>query len=203
MQCGNIIVISGPSGAGKSSLLDQTLRRREDCFFSISTTTRPIREGEVDGKDYYFVSRDQFEEDIDHKRFVEYARVHENYYGTSTAPVNAALDKGKIVVFDIDVQGNESIKNKFPKITTSIFLLPPSLSELESRLRARDTDSEAVIQKRIQNAKDEINAIDAYDYIIINDDLDLAIKEFDSIISSLNNRTFCMNKDAFIANWLK
>ncbi|MGC9351874.1 MAG: guanylate kinase, partial [Sulfurovum sp.] len=162
-ESGAILVLSGPSGAGKSTIINAASEEIGEYYFSISTTTRPPRVGEAHGKDYLFVSKAEFEEDIKAGNFLEYAEVHGNYYGTSLKPVRKALEEGKLVIFDIDVQGHRLVRAKMDDITTSAFITPPTLSELENRLRARSTDDEAVISKRIENAKNEIMAVGEYD----------------------------------------
>ena len=169
---GAVLVLSGPSGAGKSSLINKIIDDIGECYFSISTTTRPMREGEEDGVHYHFVSEDEFKREIDEDQFLEYAVVHGNYYGTSMRPVKKALEEGKLVIFDIDVQGNSAVQNRLGDITTSVFITPPSLSELRRRLENRSTDSKEVIDKRIEMAKKEIQRVSEYDYLLINDDLD-------------------------------
>ena len=129
-----LLVLSGPSGAGNSSLINKVADAIGPYYFSISTTTRPMREGEVDGVHYYFVSPEAFKEDIEAENFLEYALVHGNYYGTSIKPVKKALKKGKLVIFDIDVQGHDEVKNRMGDLTTSVFITTPSLKELKSRL---------------------------------------------------------------------
>ncbi len=174
---GSLLVISGPSGAGKSSLINEILKNFDDVYFSISTTTREKREGEVDGVNYYFVTKDEFENDIKKGLFLEWAEVHGNYYGTSLKPVFEALQEGKLVIFDIDVQGHESIRKKFDDITTSVFVTTPSISELKKRLQKRGTDSEETIQKRLKNAAEEMKRIGEFDFVLINDDFNRA-KDF-------------------------
>ncbi len=168
---GAVLVLSGPSGAGKSSLINEIFDELGNCYFSISTTTRPMRTGEEEGVHYHFVSEEEFKKDIDEDNFLEYAVVHGNYYGTSLKPVKAALSEGKLVIFDIDVQGNTAVQNRLGDITTSVFITPPSLTELEKRLRNRSTDEEEVIQRRIKMAKKEIQRVSEYEYLIVNDDL--------------------------------
>lgn len=176
MNCdsGAIIVLSGPSGAGKSTLLNKVINDIGECYFSISTTTRAIREGEINGVHYHFVSEEEFKQDIEEEMFLEYACVHGNYYGTSIKPVKSALKTGKLVIFDIDVQGNTVVTNRLGDITTSVFISPPTLSELKKRLEDRKTDTQTVIDGRISMAKKEIQRICEYDYLIINDDLEEA-----------------------------
>lgn len=171
---GAILVLSGPSGAGKSSLIKKIEDQIGAYYFSISTTTRPMREGEVEGVHYYFVSKEQFEEDIEEENFLEYARVHGNYYGTSLKPVKKALKEGRLVIFDIDVQGHDAVQKRLADITTSVFITTPSLCELKQRLNARGTDAQEIIDGRIEMAKREVQRISEYDYLVINDDLDEA-----------------------------
>ena len=171
---GVVLVLSGPSGAGKSSLINKIAADIGDYYFSISTTTRPIREGEEEGVHYHFVSREEFEKDIEEDHFLEHALVHGNYYGTSLKPVKEALAEGKLVIFDIDVQGNMAVNNRLGDITTSVFITPPTLSELKRRLENRSTDSQQVIHNRLEMAKREIQRTAEYDFIVINDDLDVA-----------------------------
>lgn len=173
-KSGAILVLSGPSGAGKSSLLNKVIGELGECYFSISTTTRPIREGEIDGVHYHFVDEKEFKKDIEEELFLEYAYVHGNYYGTSIKPVKDALKVGKLVIFDIDVQGNATIINRLGDITTSVFISPPTLSELKRRLESRSTDAKDVIERRIDMAKREIQRISEYDFLIVNDNLEEA-----------------------------
>jgi len=171
---GVVLVLSGPSGAGKSSLINKISDKIGEYYFSISTTTRPMREGEEDGVHYHFVTEEEFIKDIENDNFLEYAKVHGNYYGTSLKPVRKALSEGKLVIFDIDVQGNMAIKNRLGDITTSVFITPPSLSELKRRLDNRSTDSKEVIEGRLKIATREIQRTSEYDFIVVNDDLDVA-----------------------------
>jgi len=178
---GAVLVLSGPSGAGKSTIIHQASESIGEYYFSISTTTRPPREGEVDGVDYNFVSKEEFEEGIKAGDFLEYATVHGNYYGTSLKPVNEALSKGKLVIFDIDVQGHRLIRAKMGNFITSAFITPPSLSILEERLYARSTDRDDIIKGRIETAKEEIKAIGEFDFVIINDTIEIASSQFITI----------------------
>ncbi len=173
-QSGAVLVLSGPSGAGKSSLINKVYDDIGECHFSISTTTRPIRVGEEHGVHYYFVSEEEFKKDIEQECFLEYAIVHGNYYGTSIKPVKEALSAGKLVIFDIDVQGNTAVNNRLGDITTSVFITPQTLSELKRRLENRSTDSMEVIESRIKMAKREMQRISEYDYVIVNENLDKA-----------------------------
>jgi len=165
---GSILIISGPSGAGKSSLIKAASDKIGDYYFSISTTTRSPREGERDGFDYHFVDKETFEADIRAGEFLEYAQVHGNYYGTSLKPIREALEAGKLVIFDIDVQGHAIARERMGDLITSVFVTTPTLEELEKRLKSRGTDDESIIKNRIENALIEIEYITAYDFLIVN-----------------------------------
>jgi guanylate kinase len=199
---GSIVVISGPSGCGKSSLLKKAYKCINNYYFSISTTTRAIRDGEVDGVDYHFVSKEEFEKDIENNNFLEWADVHGNYYGTSLKLVKNALNENKIVIFDIDVQGHDIVRAKLNHITTSVFITTPSLKELENRLISRATDTDDTINNRIKNSKIEIDYINKYDYFIINDDLELASKQLLNVIECSKIKATLFNKDKIIKQWL-
>jgi len=199
---GAILIISGPSGCGKSTLLKNVYKEIGDYYFSISTTTRDPRDGEKDGVDYLFTSREDFEEDIKTGQFLEWAEVHGNYYGTSLKPIKKALKKGKLVIFDIDVQGHEIVRKKLNDIVTSVFITTPNLNELENRLNDRGTDSKEVIEKRVENAKYEIKYFQKYDYFIINDDLEKASKELVSIANITRIKSKLFEKYEIINNWL-
>jgi len=202
MQKGAILVLSGPSGAGKSTIINAASDEIGEYYFSISTTTRAPRVGEEDGKDYFFVSKESFEEDIKAGNFLEYAEVHGNYYGTSLKPVRDALDEGKLVIFDIDVQGHRLVRAKMNDITTSAFITPPTLKELETRLRARSTDDESVIVKRIENAKCEIKAVGEYDFTIINDTVEEATKRFVIVAKAARLKQSAEDEEKFVEHWL-
>ena len=200
---GAILVLSGPSGAGKSTIINAASDKIGEYYFSISTTTRAPRAGEVDGRDYFFVSRESFEEDIEAGNFLEHAQVHGNYYGTSLKPVREALDADKLVIFDIDVQGHRLVRARLDDITTSAFITPPTLSELEQRLRLRSTDDDEVIEKRLKNAKEEIEAVGEYDYFIINDDIEEAASEFAIIANAARLKQSKSEEKHFIKEWLE
>nr|WP_072682718.1 guanylate kinase [Arcobacter sp. LA11] len=199
---GAILILSGPSGCGKSTLLKNVYKDISDYYFSISTTTREPRVGEKEGVDYLFVSKEEFEEDIKNGHFLEWAEVHGNYYGTSLKPINKALKKGKLVIFDIDVQGHEIVRKKLNDIVTSVFITTPTLDELERRLTDRKTDSYAVISKRLENARYEIKSFQKYDYFIVNDDLEKASKELVAIANITRIKAKLYDKDEIISNWL-
>jgi len=202
MQKGAILVLSGPSGAGKSTIINAASDEIGEYYFSISTTTRAPRVGEEDGRDYFFVTKESFEEDIKAENFLEYAEVHGNYYGTSLKPVREALEEGKLVIFDIDVQGHRLVRAKMDDITTSAFITPPTLKALETRLRARSTDDESVIIKRIENAKGEIKAVGEYDFTIINDTVDEAARQFVIVAKAARLKQSTEDEEKFVAQWL-
>ena len=198
---GAVLVLSGPSGAGKSSLINKIKNDIGECYFSISTTTRPMREGEKDGVHYHFVDEDEFKREIEADQFLEYAVVHGNYYGTSMTLVKQALEEGKLVLFDVDVQGNHAINNRLGDITTSVFITPPTLSELKRRLQNRSTDTQEVIEKRISMAKKEIQRVAEYDYLVINDDLDQAAYKLRLIAQTARYKTSNEDINEFVQKW--
>jgi len=198
---GAVLVLSGPSGAGKSSLIAKIIDDIGETYFSISTTTRAIREGEQNGVDYYFVDKERFEKEVEEEQFLEHALVHGNYYGTSLKPVKKALSEGKLVIFDIDVQGNSAIQNRLGDITTSVFISPPTLSELKRRLINRSTDSQEVIEKRINMAKKEIQRASEYEYLLINDDLESAAKQLRLIAQAARLKKASEEINEFVQRW--
>lgn len=198
---GVVLVLSGPSGAGKSSLINKISKDIGDYYFSISTTTRPMREGEIEGVHYHFVSEEEFQKDIHEDHFLEYAVVHGNYYGTSLKPVREALAEGKLVIFDIDVQGNTAVNNRLGDITTSVFITPPSLSELKRRLVSRSTDSNDVIDGRIKMAKREIQRTSEYDFLVVNDDLDIAAEVLKQIALTARLKIPTDRINDFVQKW--
>lgn len=200
-ESGAILVLSGPSGAGKSSLIKKIEEKIGAFYFSISTTTRLMREGEVEGVHYHFVTKEVFEKDIEEEHFLEYAQVHGNFYGTSIKPVKEALKEGKIVIFDIDVQGHDAVQNRLGDITTSVFITTPSLKELKHRLTSRGTDSQEVIDGRIKMATREVQRISEYDYLIINDDLDVAAVQLIAISHAARLKMPSMKISEFIQAW--
>lgn len=198
---GTILIVSGPSGSGKSSLMSKVLSSTKDIYFSISTTTREIRSGERDGVNYHFVSKEKFEKGIDNNGFLEWARVHGNYYGTAIKPIRKALKDGKIVIFDIDVQGHKIVRDKLGDMVTSIFITTPTNEVLEQRLIDRDTDSIESIKKRIKNAKKEMKRIKEYDFLLINDDFKKTLKEFKNIIKTSRHKVANTDVRKFINSW--
>lgn len=179
-----LLIVSGPSGAGKSSFCVELLKRVENIHFSISSTTRKPREGEQNGVHYDFLSDVEFVQGIANGVFLEWAKVHDNYYGTKKEPVLEALNAGKIVLFDIDVQGQKSLKNHFPN-ATSVFITTQSRAVLEERLSSRGLDSPLVISRRLDAAFKEVQSVEAFDFLIINDDFNAAFEGFLGIVRSL------------------
>ena len=198
---GAVLVLSGPSGAGKSSLVREIIEDIGECYFSISTTTRPMREGEKDGVDYHFVDKEEFEREVEADQFLEYAVVHGNYYGTSLRPVKKALTEGKLVIFDIDVQGNSAIKSRLGDITTSVFITPSTLSELKKRLQNRSTDEVSVIERRIAMARKEIQRASEYEYLLINDNLQTAAEKLRIIARCARFKKANDEINAFVNQW--
>ena len=182
MTVGRLFVISAPSGAGKTTLLKRVMADVTGLVFSISHTTREPRPGERDGVDYHFVSHAEFLSMIDQELFLEYAEVHDNLYGTSVESIGAQLQEGLDVILDIDVQGAAILREKGQPEATHIFVSPPNLNELERRLRGRGTESEDKIKVRLKNAETEMSAAGAYEYLIINEDVDVASNLLSSII---------------------
>jgi guanylate kinase len=188
MDRGELFVISAPSGAGKTTLCNELFKRIPDLAFSVSHTTRPPRPGEVDGRDYHFVSEEEFEGLVNQGAFLEWARVHGNFYGTSREYVLAQLSRGVDIVLDIDVQGARQVKEKFPG-SVSIFILPPSWDVLEQRLLERGSESVERLRLRLRNAHRELEEVTGYDYTVINDRLEDAACHLESIVIAARCRT--------------
>ncbi|MBW9257879.1 MAG: guanylate kinase [Candidatus Thiodiazotropha sp. (ex. Lucinisca nassula)] len=183
MATGTLYILSAPSGAGKTSLLKALRQQDEALQVSISHTTRSMRPGEEDGKDYHFISQEAFQEMIGAAAFLEHAEVFGNFYGTSESEVRAQLDAGQDTVLEIDWQGAQQVRKRFPE-AVSIFILPPSPEALYERLSARGQDSEAVIQGRMQQAVSEMSHYAEFDYLVINDDFDTALAELAAIVAA-------------------
>ena len=183
---GRLYVISGPSGTGKGTICKEILKDIGNEF-SVSMTTREPREGELHGREYFFVSHEEFTENISKNNFLEYATVFDNYYGTPKDIVLKKLDKGRNVILDIDVQGGLQVREAMPEAVL-IFLLPPSLAELRRRLENRGTETPEKIEKRLSKAVDEIKFIGEYDYLVINNDLETAVDNVRSIMKAEASR---------------
>ncbi|WP_456078653.1 guanylate kinase [Mogibacterium diversum] len=184
---GRLFVISGPSGAGKGTICKKLLES-VDISISTSMTTRAPRPGEIDGKDYYFVTVDEFEEKIANGGMLEYARVFDNIYGTPKDMVIKQLERGRDVILEIDVQGGLQIKKKMPEQAVLVFVLPPDLATLRQRIIDRGTETEEVIDKRFNEAINEIKLIGEYDYYVVNDELDDAVYDLKAIIMAERRR---------------
>ena len=178
---GIVYIISAPSGAGKTSLCRELLAANQEFSVSISYTTRPIRPGETDGVDYHFISVEKFQAMIDASAFAEWAKVHDNYYGTSLETLERAMNSGHDILLDIDCQGAAHL-NKSLDNGVFIFILPPDFEELQRRLKGRNTDPEEVVQRRIENARKEVLEAAWYDYIIVNDNFDFALEQLKAIM---------------------
>jgi len=180
---GKLFIISGPSGAGKSTILRSVLETMPELYFSVSATTRGPRPGEIHGEHYHFMEQDAFDSLVEEDGLLEYAQYVGNSYGTPAGPIREKLDAGVDVLLDIEVQGAEQVKDKMPE-AVAIFLSPPSLAILEERLRNRGTDREEKIKSRLETAKRELEHVDRYDYVVINDTIERAVKEVLNIVKS-------------------
>ena len=179
----SLIVLSAPSGAGKTTIAREILTRHPaEVMFSVSATTRPMRAGERDGIDYYFLTREKFQELIEHGALIEHEEIFGNFYGTPKSEVDRAHAMGKRLLFDIDVKGGLSIRRLFPEESLLIFIAPPTMQILEARLRARQTESDETVHRRLERAKMEMAMVEKYDRIVVNDDLDRAVREVETII---------------------
>ena len=181
---GLMLVLSSPSGAGKSTISRALLDQNPDLTMSVSATTRPMRPGEVEGRDYYFINQEKFDEMVAAKEFLEHATVFGNSYGTPRLPVMDALKDGLDVLFDVDWQGTQQIRGNALEDLVSIFILPPSIEELERRLRTRAQDTEEVVQSRMAKATSEMSHWAEYDYVIINEDIQRSVREANAIFSA-------------------
>ncbi|MBR7074753.1 MAG: guanylate kinase [Oscillospiraceae bacterium] len=193
---GKLLVISGPSGAGKSTVVFKAIEGREDICFSTSVTTRSPRPGEVDGREYFFVNFERFREMVENDELLEHAEYVANRYGTPRAYVEQRMSEGMNVLLDIEVQGARQVRKKMPEAVL-IFIAPPSIEELERRLRGRGTDTEAAIEGRLIRARQEFQEADFYDYLIVNDDVEKAASKLNAIIEAEHCRF------ADWADWLK
>ena len=194
MRKGLLVVVSGPSGAGKGTIC-QALLEKTPLAYSVSATTRKPRAGEVDGESYYFLSVEAFEEMIEKDELLEWAKVYDNYYGTPLKKVEEKLAAGEDILLEIDTQGAMKVREKFPE-GVYIFILPPSLAELERRIRGRDTETEEVLQKRLAAAIDEIEAGKCYKYVVTNDEVDGAVDAVCAILAA-ERRLVARNGELF------
>jgi len=181
MSTGRIVVLTGPSGVGKGTLVRSLLQRHRELYLSVSATTREPRAGEVEGKNYYFVTRERFEEMVKKGELLEWAEYAGCYYGTPRLPVEQQVREGKCVVLEIELEGARNIKQIFPQ-ALRIFILPPSLAELERRIRKRGQDADESISRRLERARAEIEAAGEFDLQIVNDDLEIAIAKIEAAI---------------------
>lgn len=178
-----LFVISGPSGVGKGTLVSQVRERRPELGLTVSATTRAPRPGEIENVSYYYLSEDEFSRLVSEDAFLEHAGNYGNRYGTLWSEVRPSLEEGRSVILEIDVQGAINVRNVFPDAVL-LFIAPPSLEELEKRLRSRGTESEEQVLKRLARAKDELELASLYDEVIVNDDLELAVDKLDALIES-------------------
>lgn len=183
MSKGFLLVISGPSGCGKGTICKKILERNEKLVFSVSATTRTPRRGEIDGVNYFFIDEEKFSKMVENDEFLEYANVHGNLYGTPKNFVLEQIERGEIVILEIDVQGALQVKESYPE-GVFIFLLPPSMSELKNRIKKRGTETDKDIDIRLKNAFEELKFIDEYDYIVINDEVMEAVEKTETIIGA-------------------
>ncbi len=190
MRRGLVLVVSAPSGAGKTTLCKRLLKRDPQISFSVSYSTRAPRDGEKNGIDYFFVDQETFERLIQEGAFLEWAKVHNHYYGTSHEQVEKALSSGRDVLLDIDVQGAVQVRQKLGRDAVLVFILPPNLEELERRLRSRGTEDEETIKRRLSVAKEEIARAQDFDYLVLNDDLEEAESLLHAILRGERQKTF-------------
>ena len=184
---GILVVVSGFSGAGKGTLMKELLKRYDNYALSISATTRAPREGETDGKEYFFVTKEQFEKMRDERKLIEYAQYVNNYYGTPKEYVEQKMAEGKDVILEIEIQGALKVREKRPD-TLLLFVTPPNGDELKNRLTGRGTETQEVIEARLSRASEEAEGVEAYDYLLINDELDICVEELHEIIRSEHRR---------------
>jgi guanylate kinase len=185
MSRGKLVVIVAPSGTGKSTLIKRVMEKETSLKWSVSCTTRKIRDGEVHGKDYFFTEKTQFEKNVENNDFIEWATVHSNYYGTLKSFVDKGLEDGTNLIFDLDVQGCDQMKEIYGDEARIIFIRPPSLESLKERLLKRGTDPIEVINERLNNAKSELKRSDDFDYVVINDDIEQAYKDLLATVQSI------------------
>lgn len=199
----SLLVLSGPSGSGKSTLCKFLQEKIPQIYFSISTTTRSPREGERNAQHYYFVSQEEFLKGIQENKFLEWAEVHGNYYGTSIDPIKSALQEGKLVIFDVDVQGHQGVKQYYGDLARSVFITTPNKQILKERLQNRGTDSEETIKLRLMHAYNEMKHINEFDYLIINDDIETSKEAILSIAKSLPYIKNPKHTEDLCAKWME
>ncbi|TYB31240.1 MAG: guanylate kinase [Candidatus Mcinerneyibacterium aminivorans] len=186
-----LLVLSAPSGAGKTTIARRLLQKNKNFSISISCTTRKPRDNEIEGKDYYFLTDEQFIEKVDKGEMLEWAEVHGNYYGTPNSEIHRLQKRGKDIIFDIDIQGGMNIKERYPKATVLVFILTSDQSELKKRLQDRGTETEKDIEKRLKNAEKEVNiAMKNYEYFVVNDRLEKSVRDIESIVSSYKKKYY-------------
>lgn len=190
LQSYNMLIMSGPSGAGKSTLTQFLREQIPNFYFSISTTTRAPRMGEKNGREYFFITRDEFLQDIEHGNFLEHEEVHGNFYGTNKKQIEVAIMQQQFIVFDVDVKGHANIKQHYP-FAKSVFVTPRNMNILKERLEKRNTDSQDTIQKRLLGAFEELKYANAFDYLLINDNITHAKETILHIAKSIE----CLNQD--------
>lgn len=197
---GLMLVLSSPSGAGKTTLSRRLLAEFTDLTMSVSVTTRPKRPGEVEGLDYHFIDRIDFDLMINKRQLLEHAKVFDHYYGTPAKPVEDALDAGRDILFDIDWQGAQQLKQEMRDDLASIFILPPSTKELEQRLKSRAQDSDEVVAQRMSKAADEISHWPEYDYVVVNDDVEVALAQVRAILMAERLKR---SRQTYLVNFVK
>lgn len=180
---GILFVVSGPSGCGKGTIIKELLKKKKNLWLSVSCTSREMRDKEIDGKDYYFLSKEEFEAKIHHNEFLEYAEYSNNYYGTPKKYIEQHLNKGEDVVLEIEIIGALKIKKILPD-TLFIFILPPSMDELKQRLENRETETKEKINQRFKRAYEEINSVNDYNYVVVNDEIENAVEKIEAILIS-------------------
>ena len=195
MRKGLLVVVSGPSGAGKGTICHALLEKEPHLAYSVSATTRKPRAGEIEGESYYFLSVEAFEEMIEKDALLEWAKVYDNYYGTPLKKVEEKLAAGEDILLEIDTQGAMKVREKFPE-GVFIFILPPSLAELERRIRGRDTETEEVLQKRLKAAVEEIEVGRLYKYVVINDEVERAVAAVRAVLAA-EKRLVVRNEELF------
>ncbi|WP_227767001.1 guanylate kinase [Zhaonella formicivorans] len=194
---GLLIVLSGPSGAGKGTLCQALRAQMPELKYSVSATTRQPRAGEVEGINYYYITKEKFDEMLAQGEFLEWARVYDNYYGTPKKQVMESLERGEDIILEIDIQGAMQIKKQYPK-GVFIFIVPPSIRELEKRITGRGTDSEEVIKKRLSCVQQELTYVSEYDYVVVNDEVQTAVEKLKAIIIAEKCRP---QRKAFSLEW--